>query len=162
MRSEPVLLQAVTCKEFYGWESLWKLYICEITWGTSRFEVCVDKVIRHNATKKQQLPERGAGVCMCPGIRLHAKTAAGLGVKLGGREVVVQAGELSSRNVPLHTKTLGWGEENPFSAPLGKLQVMICLPRSVLAFFIACLLLGRGRVYQVQVEDIKQIYPCYF
>lgn len=43
------------------------------------------------------------------------------------------------------------------SPPLGKLQVIICLPRSVPAFFIACLLLGRGIVCQVQILDISQI-----
>lgn len=162
MRSEPVLLQAVTCKQFYGWESLWKLYICKITWGTSHFEVCVDKVIRHNATKKSscQKEERVFAGVLASISMLKQQQDWELNWE-GGRQWC-RLESSPAGMCPYIPKP--WDEEKKptHTHTLRKLQVMICLPRSVLAFFIACLLLGRGRVYQVQIQDIKQIYPCYF
>lgn len=103
MRLGPDFLQTITCKQICGQNSVWKLHICKSLWGRPYFEMCFDKMVRHNVTRKAAARERS---CLC----MYSVVASMLNQQkdsgLSGREVLVQAGGLCTINVVPHTKIL--------------------------------------------------------
>lgn len=100
-------------------------------------------LIRLSGTTSQEkaAARKRSYLCTDSDICLHAKPAAGFRFKWRG--VLVQAGGLCTISVVPHTKILCWGEKTSSTSTLGNLEVSICSPKSVVTFFIVCLLLGR-------------------
>lgn len=140
MRLGPVFLQAFTCKQICGWNSIWKLYISESFWGRSHFEICIDKMLRHSVSSKAAARKR-SGLCTCFDICLHTKPAAGFrfrwegGAGAGWRAAHYQCGA-THQNPVLRRK-------KPYStSTLGNFEVSVCLPKLVVAFFYCLLAFG--------------------